>query len=147
MRNLWYLLSSLSCAVLTAVFYTRRNFPLAALLACVSLFYLYRVFVWGRREKKREMRRFLQTPPLDDKKKEELRRELLDTRTVLIRNRNVLFIVVTGILTAAVLSFSQNAPLAVAILLFLLPALYLMVRNIRAIGLIERGLGLKKNRR
>ena len=145
MRDLWYLLSSLSCGVLAAVFYARNELPLAILVACISLFYLYKVFVLGGRERKREMLKLSQTPPLNDRKKEELRQELLDTRSGLIRRRNAFFFILAGILSAAGFALSRNPALAAAILLFLPPALYLLCRNIKAINLIERGLGLKRN--
>ncbi|GAA2178356.1 hypothetical protein GCM10009785_00600 [Brooklawnia cerclae] len=144
MTNRWafYLMTIASCGVLSTIFWSRGQYPFAVGVAVIAVAYLVRGFILQRRdatEHRTELYQDLSREQTTSEKKAILA-NLLDTRKHLqgARLRETLggFVVIIAI----VFIYPTNAPLSMALAIFLIPLGYLIVRHTRAITTIERGL-------
>lgn len=134
----FYLLSIASCLLLAGIHTARGQWEIATLLYLVAALYAGRgVMRWrqGVRERRDEA-----VARQGTRGSSEVRASLMATRdrTRVVRQKRVLL----GfcILIAATLVVPQNAMLAFAMSVFLLPLVYLILRDSQVIWEIDRGL-------
>jgi uncharacterized protein YqhQ len=145
MKNILYIVSAMSCSVLTAVSYLRENYIGMFLAILISFFYLYKLIVIGRREKESEIHEIEHQQINSSKKREEIRSELLLARDKMKINRNkIIGFMILDIIVSTFVYF-LNPYMGIALSLFLLPLGFLLYRNMKGIRLIENGFGIKNN--
>lgn len=144
MMNRWafYGLTVLSCVLLAVIFFDRGQPLVAWVVIAVAVIYMVRGIVSSRNEKqshRQETAQHMATVRTSSEKKAVLA-ELLETREHLrgARQRSTLIGVLIAI--AAVWTYPTSGPVALTIAAFLIPVGYMIVRNSRAILVIERGL-------
>lgn len=144
MRNIFYMISAVSCAVLANLFYSYENYFGVIIAGLLCLFYLYKIIVIGRREKKAEICEIASESANTEQKREAIYRELLAAREKMTINRNKItgFMIID--IVVSVFVYSLNPSAAISLSLFLIPLGFLLYRNIKGIRSIKNGLGLKK---
>ena len=145
MKNSFYIISAISCTVLASLSYSRKNYIGMIIAVLISLFYLYKLIVIGRREKKAEINEIKIQPVKSSKKREEIHSELLLARNKMKINRNkIIGFMILDIIVSTFVYF-LNPYMGIALSLFLLPLGFLLYRNMKGIRLIENGFGIKNN--
>lgn len=144
MMNRWafYGLTVLSCGLLAVLFLDRDQPLMAVVIMVVASFYVIRGFISSRNEKLAHRQETVQEMAgvRSTSQKRVVLQELLDTRARLrgARQRYTLFGVLIAI--AAVWTYPTSGPVALTISAMLVPLGFLIIRNSRAIHVIERGL-------
>lgn len=143
MRLTFYLLTIASCGVLAGIFCSRQQWGGVVLVLTVAGLYVVRGAVLGRKdavERRRAGEELLSRTHTTSREKREVLDRLLQTRerARMSRLRAVFlgFLVMIGV----VLAYPQNVPLAFAMSVFLLPLMYLILKNTQAINEITQGL-------
>jgi hypothetical membrane protein len=145
MKNSFYIISAISCTVLASLSYSRKNYIGMIIAVLISLFYLYKLIVIGRREKKAEINEIKIQPVKSSKKREEIHSELLLARNKMKINRNKIIGFMIMDIIVSVFVYFLNPSTGIAFSLLLLPLGFLVYRNMKGIRLIENGLDLKNN--
>lgn len=141
MRQPIFLLTALSCMVISAGFFSRGNLVVGLITAGVGVFYIARVVLGARTQRQQATGREAQPVPTDAETAE-LRAEL---ETVLQQSRGrmkftrSLCILLAGIAALAFIAF-DNLALALGICPFAIGAGYLFYRNAQAVQLLEANL-------
>lgn len=138
MAFLAYIVASLSCGVLVALYWQQGNYLAAAVAALACVFFMARLFTARRAPDAAASGRPVGGASGD---RARVRRELEEMLPPLRRNRAIMRnIFATGLLAGVGLG-AVNLPLGLAVLgLALVPAL-LFFRSHQAVNLIEDGLG------
>ncbi len=144
MINRWafYGLSVLSCALLAGIFISRGDTWLAVGIIAVAVIYVVRGIISSRNETAAHRRSTVEamSDVRTSKQKKEVLKDLLDTRNHLRGARQRLVLMGLLVAIAAVWTYPTSGPIAFTISALLLPLGFLIIRNSRAIGVIERGL-------
>lgn len=144
MINRWafYGLTVLSCALLAGIFISRGDTWLAVGIMVVALIYVVRGIISTRNEKEAHRRSTVEAMAdvHTTTQKREVLKNLLETRNHLRGGRQRFTLMGLLVAIAAAMTYPTSGPIAWAISALLLPLGYLIVRNSRAIGVIERGL-------
>ncbi len=144
MMNRWafYGLTFLSCALLVGIFWSRGQTVWAVIVAAVAVLYVVRGIISTRNEKLAHRQTTVETMSKvhTNAQRQAVLADLRTSRTQLrgARQRTTLIGVLVAI--AAVWTYPTSGPVAFTISALLVPIGFIIVRNSRAIGVIERGL-------
>lgn len=144
MINRWafYGLTVLSCGLLIAIFISRDQIWAAVAMGAVAILYVVRGFVSTRNEKLAHREETIEEMAgiRTSAEKRAVLGELLETRAHLRGARQRWTLIGVLVMIGAVWTYPTSGPVAFTISAFLVPIAYLIFRNSRAIGVIERGL-------
>lgn len=142
MRSAMFLITALSCMVISAGFFSRGNALIGVVTAAVGVFYIARVILGARARNAEIAARQADRRVPSDRETAALRAELEST-LVTLQGRMIftrsLAILLAG-LTAVVFLAMDNLALALAICPFAIGAGFLFYRNAKAVELLETNL-------